>query len=485
MTHSFRVLDQLEAELVRVARDPRSPRRALARRRLPGGRRHRLALILAVVLLLLAGATLALATSGVILTGASVPPTPATPSAGAGLPLPGQSRLLSVRVPDPVGGLPWGMRLVHTTRGLACVQIGRVSEGRLGELGLDGAYGDDGRFHPVGPGVLPSYAGAAAEGGVTSERGSCVLAYGDVTGGGQAWGSAVVAEFQGADENAAFTRRTVGLLQRRRPRQFARRTGRVLQGRRRQILYGILGPKAVSVTYRAGSELRVVPVVPGVGAYLIVLPEKTPSERESQGEAPGTDVPGEGPGTAGPLVAITYSTQGRTCENGSDAETGSSFAVKHACPPPNPYPASLRVTPPGSFVRTPTATFQTRGNQVTAAIISIADAPFAVTSAAEGYAVSTSACGPRAEGVRSAVLDENVAASARVSIRIEYPFSDPCTRNGVQAQVIYQAAGPDAKRSYGRAPGELVIGAVTLRLPPGDVGAQPPGARPSRLARAR
>jgi hypothetical protein len=239
------------------------------------------------------------------------------------------------------------------------------------------------------------------------------------------------------------------------------------------------------VTYRAGSELRVVPVVPGVGAYLIVLPEKTPSERESQGEAPGTDVPGEGPGTAGPLVAITYSTQGHTCENGSDAETGSSVAVKHACPPPNPYPASLRVTPPGSFVRTPSATFQTRGNQVTAAIISIPDAPFAVTSAAEGYAVSTSACGPRAEGVRSAVLDENIAASARVSIRLEYPFADACTRNGLRAEVIYQAAGPDAKRSYGRAPGELVIGAVTLRLPPREVGAQPPHARQSRLTTSR
>ena len=470
MRHRFHVLEELEAELERVVREPRVRRRVPVPR-VPAGRRpRRLALIAAVMLLLLAGATLALAASGVILTGASVPPTPfATPSAGAGLPLPGQSRLLPLRVPDPVGGLPWGMRLVHTTRGLACVQLGRVGNGQLGELGLDGAFANDGEFHPVGPGVLPSYTGGAAGGGATSERGSCVLAYGDVTGGGEAWGSSVVAEFQGADENAAFLRRTE----------------RVLPGHRRQILYGILGPHAVSVTYRMGNQRHVVPVVPGVGAYLIVLPETAVAERESQGEAPGTDVPGEGPGTVGPLVAITYSTRGQACENGSDAETGTSLAVKHPCPAPNPYPPSLRVTPPGSFVRTPSATFETRGNEVTAATVSIPDAPFAVTSAAEAYVVSTSACGPRAEGVRSAVLDNNVAAGARVSVRLEYPFADSCTHHGVQAQVIYQAAGPDAKRSYGRAPGELVIGSVTLRLPPGETGAEPPGAARAASKRHR
>ena len=42
--------------------------------------------------------------------------------------------------------------------------------------------------------------------------------------------------------------------------------------------------------------------------------------------------------------------------------------------------------------------------------------------------------------------------------------------------VVYQAAGPDAKRSYGRAPGELIVGKVKIRLPKGDRAAQPPGA---------
>ena len=418
-------------------------------------------LVAAAVLLLLAGAAVALAASGVILTGAAVPaPRFASPTAGAGLPQPGRWKLLALRIPDPAGAPPWGMRVVRTTRGLVCVQLGRIQEGVLGELGIDGAFHDDLRFHPVGPGVLPTYAGGAADGGMTSERGSCVLAYGDVIAGGQAWGSAVTAEVSGADENAAF----------------AMRRHHEPPGHRRRLVYGILGPHAVSVTYRSGGSLHTVPVVHGLGAFLIVLPDSSGTEAEGHGEAPGTDTPGEGPGTVGPLVKITYDEHGHTCENGSDAETGHSVAVEHPCPRANPYPPSLRVTPPGSFSRAPHATLEVRHKRVIAADVTLS-APFAVTTAAEEYTVESEPCGPRAEGLRSAVLDRNVAAGQTVHLRLEYPFADPCTRHGVTVAVVYQAAGPEAKRSYGRAPGELIIGKVKIRLPEGDRARPTPGCR--------
>ena len=159
MSHRFRVLDDLELELRRAVEQPRSHARRARRRG------SRLLLVTAAVLLLLGTAAVALAASGVILTGAAVPASRlASPSAGAGLPQPGKWKLLSLRVPDPAGGPPWGMRLVQTTRGLVCVQLGRVQEGVLGELGMDGAFNDDLRFHPVGPGVLPTYTGGAADG---------------------------------------------------------------------------------------------------------------------------------------------------------------------------------------------------------------------------------------------------------------------------------------------------------------------------------
>lgn len=132
------------------------------------------------------------------------------------------------------------------------------------------------------------------------------------------------------------------------------------------------------------------------------------------------------------------------------------------------------MTPPGSFNRVPHARLEVRNGRVVAADVSFR-APFAVTSAAEEYTLTSEPCGPGAEGLRSAVLDRNVAAGQTVTVRLEYPFADPCARRGLTVAAIYQAAGPEAKRSYGRAPGELIIGKVRIGLPRGDRAALPPG----------
>jgi len=455
----FRALDELEAEFVRVTAHQRGEegRPGLVRRFAGAGRTGRLAAVLSGVVLLLVTSTIALAATGVILTGSSVPPTGLLgPYAGAGLPLRGQSKLLPLQVADPYGGLPWGMRVVQTTRGLVCVQIGRVQNGKLGELGIDGAYHDDGRFHPVGPGVLPAYAGGASEGGVTSERGNCVLADGDVTGNGEAWGSAVAAEFTGVSENAAFApNRKLGPLQ-----------------HLRNIAYGILGPHAVSVSYREGGAIRTEQVVAGVGAYLIVQRTAPGSTQQGHGEAPGTDTPGEGPGTSGVLTIISYEHNGKICENGYNAATGHHVKIEHPCPAPNPYPQSLRVTPPGSFDRHPSIALKVSHRRVIAAEVSFS-APFPVTSAAEGYSLELKPCPSGREGGGGAVLDRNVAQGATVHLVLAYPFAARCQRRSVSVEVIYDSSGPDAKRSYGRTPGELLIGSATIRLPRGDRAAAP------------
>lgn len=76
---------------------------------------------------------------------------PASPIVGVGAPLPSSSAVLGLRVPDPVGGLPWGMRIVRTTRGEACLQVGRVLEGKVGVLGTGYAFHHDGLFHTLSP----------------------------------------------------------------------------------------------------------------------------------------------------------------------------------------------------------------------------------------------------------------------------------------------------------------------------------------------
>jgi hypothetical protein len=68
--------------------------------------------------------------------------------AGTGVVRPGDARVLGVRAEDPDGGPPWGLQLSSTTRGLGCLIVGRVGGGRIGALGRDGAFDNDGRLHP-------------------------------------------------------------------------------------------------------------------------------------------------------------------------------------------------------------------------------------------------------------------------------------------------------------------------------------------------
>jgi hypothetical protein len=193
--------------------------------------------------------------------------------------------------------------------------------------------------------------------------------------------------------------------------------------------------------------------------------------------APGTDTPGEGPGTSGVLTIITYEHRGKICENGYNAATGQHVKIQHPCPPPNPYPRSLRVTPPGSFVRHPNVALKVSHGKVIAAELSFS-APFPVTSAAEDYSLQVRPCANGREGGGGEVLDHNVAQGATVHLVLAYPFAARCARHSVSVEVVYHSSGPDAKRSYGRTPGELLIASATIRLPRGDRAVAPPHHQP-------
>lgn len=229
MTPRLRVLEEFQIELERLVQGA------------PAGRPARPRLVLVVSLLVvLALAAGALAATGILSTGSPVP-TPAGESAGrgSGLPARGGSELLALRVADPAGGLPWGMRVIHTTRGRICVQVGRVYDGKLGELGIDGAFRDDGRFHVLSPTVLGAFVGDPDNYGVIDcENPATTFA----------------AYAVGFEANAATAPETGGLAT------------------RREISFGVLGPNALSVTYRTGTGTRQRPmgVVRGLGAYLIV-----------------------------------------------------------------------------------------------------------------------------------------------------------------------------------------------------------------------
>jgi hypothetical protein len=152
----------LRRELVAAAQRESARRGAASvRPRVRLFRRGRPAIVLAAALVLASGTAVAATQlfgppvrAGLVLTGA---------------PKPGQALLLPLRVADPAGGFPWGVR-IYTRRlasgagGLSCLQVGRVLDGELGVIGEDGAFGDDGLFHalPIEPLRGCAEAGAAS-----------------------------------------------------------------------------------------------------------------------------------------------------------------------------------------------------------------------------------------------------------------------------------------------------------------------------------
>ncbi len=282
---------------------------------------HPLRALTGTGLVVLAGGAIALAATGVLEGSTVKPEVPLNPSAGNGLPVPGAGNQPLLRATDPAGGLEWGMRVLHTTRGQVCVQVARMQGERLGLLGLDGVYGNDGRFHPLPAYVLPpGYGGAASQGGCVHE------------------GRTLIEEDANADRSA------VRLL----PGEFP------LPGHRavvpptsdlRTLAFGVLGPHATSVTVRTPSGETTVPVTGPDGAFLVVEPGGYVKNASNVGSgetglATPHAVEVTGPGRSRVVTAATFRFGARMCSQG----TGPGLSSPCPLPPPvklPPRPAAL------------------------------------------------------------------------------------------------------------------------------------------------
>lgn len=436
------ILPQLEQDLLDAARHkdsatadapsvtsrgPRSPRVRARTLRLP----------VIVFGCLLATATIALAASGVILTGAPVRPEgQLNPSVGEGVPTPGSALLLSVRVADPEGGLPWGMRIVHTTRGELCLQIGRVQNGQLGELGVDGVFHNDGRFHPLPTDVLPetSRIGERGENEDATQTVSCALA-----------DQVVAGEHIGVDRSGGGANGQ--------PEAKAR-------SELRDIYYGILGPHAVSVSYRAGGRAATAAVLRPIGAYLIV---RRTNAREQAGYGD------EALGSSGeltpspPLTAITYQLGGELCQRGPSLPPGATQHLTHPCPQPH-WPHS-RYTPPRNIHWPLHTQLVVHHGLVTAVKLSFT-APFAITAAGADYRVLVpSHCTASSESGVVQSLGRDVARGETVTLSFPATvlFYRSCRRGQVSMrstatiEVLYGHLGES----------QQLLGTATVKLPPG------------------
>ncbi len=429
---------------------PRSVRAWLARR---------LNAAAIAVTLVLGGGAIAVAATG-LLNGSPVkdPAGTPTPSSGSGVPVALGGSQLAALTADPEGGLPWAIQLVHTTRGELCVQIGRVHDGQIGQLGIDGAFHDDGRFHPLAPDILPEYGGGYADI-------SCILP-----------GETLMGSQPTQDRNAEWM---VG------PREA--KPARDL----RAIAFGVLGPHAVSVSYRTstGSGTRTVPVSQGTGAYMIVQPigRLVPPIRLggfSGGFISGDTVSGEpGPEQLDTVRTVTFRFGALVCSIGSVPPGGK------RCPAPSPPPHSA-FGPPTRSLHQPvhvTAVTQSRAS-CRAAFLLIPcyraevefKAPYAITSAGSEYEVEA---GSTCKNARPSgwPLNENVARDQTVRTFSLGLFN--CT-SADEFQVRYMNLSRRFQGSSTRHGHEsVIVGAGFIGKP--SRGESLPLVRPVRVIRAR
>ncbi len=428
------LLPEVERALLdAVARDQAARRRT----RLARIRARSLRLPAFALLALLGTTTIALAASGVILTGSNVPTHGRLrPDYGFGVPALGGSELLPLRAPDPVGGLPWGMRIIRTTRGYLCVQIGRVKDGLLGELGIDGAFHDDSRFHPLPVDALPEDLGVQQAFGIDCEPPSR---------------SGFAAAIVGLEPSA------VGLE----PSAASNPSVNVSRATLREISFGLLGEHARKITYRSEDGVKTAEVLPGLGAYLIV---QRATHGGQLGEVSDTPAPeGDPVDPDGTLTAITYSFGKRTCKVIGHGNALSACGFSEGPLRAKPLPV----------VHVPLhVQLEVHDHTVTAAYL-VFRAPYPVTSAAERYSVDSYGCGGILTGEG---IDHDVAKGAILHISIASDLSYACSRS-VKISVEYT-------RSIDDNIAFTALGKVTVQIPHGDH-LRPLSRRVRQLLRAR
>jgi hypothetical protein len=420
-------------EFERALHEAAQRRLAPEGQRVPAGRaRHghiRGRALLLAMLAVLGMCAIALAATGVILTGAPVRPEELpNPNAGIGVTAPKGASGIVATAPDPEGGLPWGMRIVHTTRGETCLQIGRVQNGQLGVLGIDGAFANDGRFHLIPVNALPRdvYHDTVFD-QIGSATVSCALE-----------GKAVAGEHIGVDRSA-----DAHLNVNHSP-----------PAELRDLLYGLLGAHAVSVTYHFERASHTVLVAQTTGAYLIVHGFAPKEHAGSGDEALGTfgDL---APGP--PLSRISYRIGGRVCNRGPSLPPGAVSHLANPCPFPHFPHSALEPT-----LHLPLQVrLATRGHTVSGLSISLI-APFTVTSAREHYTLLmlSRICGAGTRGGRSGGLQStarNMLRGERIGWHVNKPSTSGCDRHTLNVEVVY---------SPGEGLGRMIASA-TIHAPPG------------------
>jgi hypothetical protein len=343
-------------------------------------------------------AAAAFAASQLLSTGAPVKPGHFSRRVGVGVAIHRGVELTGIATPDPAGGPPWTMRIYRTSRGLGCVQVARWANGRIGVIGQGGAFGDDGAFHP-----LPAETGEG--------YGNCVL----LDAAGRAF---LAMNFDVVPANGEQT---------------ACRPSSCTSGNTRLVFYGLLGPKARSITYAVDGRVRTMSTTGPDGAYLIA--ERANAAAMARiGKATPTVTPLDAPGQ--PIRKITY-TGGAVCKVSAGREP---------CPPAGYQPVEMRLPPrnalssPVKVITAPRRQPGRAGGRRAVTVSFTARQP--VTSARSAYIITLRSPRGCLRPEDTVLLSRNVRLDEHVVARVELG-NRPCagTYRGAVRYVV-EPSGP-------------------------------------------
>lgn len=436
------ILDEVGVELGRIFRlEEQASARSRSGVRRP--QRHSgWSVAAAVILAALVAAAVAVAAGGLF--GSPVTPEERlAPTIGWGVPIPSSVRLIPLSAPDPAGGLPWGLRIMHTTRGLGCIQFGRLSGGALWVIGQDGAFHDDGRLHQLPTNIFEPE-------GCTSldAHGHTFIATGRlaVPASGYARGC------NGPEGNNGA--------------QPARQRPCPAQDER-ALFYGALGPHAKRIAYTLDGHSFTTPTVGPEGTYLIVT--RAPANADPNVGGPdspnGSNILPQG-GLQQPIRAIEYQ-DGYVCHV---TASGNRDTQGKPCVPPG-Y-ASAPIDASAAQVKTPVSARvlvnrdQTHGPDLPEEIQISFTARVPILRSGEYYRASI--VYPCSGGSAAAEPPNDITAGQRVTIRFGSIGAAGKLCHGIYRGSVHFLAQPyyfDEPLSLPGPPISFTVGNFSIRVP--------------------
>jgi hypothetical protein len=240
---------------------------------------------------------------------------------------------IAAKASDPAGGSAWGTRIVRGD-GWTCVQLARLKGDRLGIIGEDDLYHDDGQFHVVPASQTRRSVCAATDG---AGHAFMALELGAVAKAGRG-GNGQIGCTSGNTQGPVCPSRDMRFIQ-----------------------YGLLGPEARSITYTDNGHTEATATGPD-GAYLLVgmatlAACKTFKNYGLCGQSGNGSSSTLSGALGGTITSVTYS-NGRTCQvtarpsAGRPADCGEVGYVK-----PKPEVAASQVAAPVTYHAIPASAY--------------------------------------------------------------------------------------------------------------------------------